>query len=162
MIVPVQLSLYIKDLFIFKILLLKNTHPLTQFAPFFKNLFFLLSFLFHPLLRYFDSSPYPHATPTCPNPIHQLSLHIINGFKQISRGWLYQFNHCFTSKINFWFLKSLYIRLFYFIGNFQKRCSTICGLNPVLIYLWKVLKNSFLKLNFLKDIFQGFWLQLLQ
>ena len=58
MIVPVQLSLYIKDLFIFKILLLKNTHPLTQFAPFFKNLFFLLSFLFHPLLRYFDSSPY--------------------------------------------------------------------------------------------------------
>ena len=44
----------------------------------------------------------------------------------------------------------------------QKRCSRICGLNPGLIYLQKVSKNSFLKLNFLKDIFQGFWLQLLQ
>ena len=44
----------------------------------------------------------------------------------------------------------------------HKRCSRICGLNPGLIYLQKVLKNSFLNLNFLKDIFQGFWLQLLQ
>ena len=43
----------------------------------------------------------------------------------------------------------------------QKRCSKICGLNPGLIYS-QVSKNSFLKLNFLKDIFQGFWLQLLQ
>ena len=41
----------------------------------------------------------------------------------------------------------------------QKNCSRICGLNPGLIYLQKVSKNSFLKLNFLKDIFQGFWLQ---
>ena len=38
----------------------------------------------------------------------------------------------------------------------QKRCSRICGLNPGLIYLQKVSKNSFLKLNFLKDIFQRF------
>ena len=38
----------------------------------------------------------------------------------------------------------------------QKRCSRICGLNPGLIYLQKVPKNSFLKLNFLKDIFQVF------
>ena len=38
----------------------------------------------------------------------------------------------------------------------QKRCSRICGLNPGLIYLQKVFKNSFLKLNFLKYIFQGF------
>ena len=38
----------------------------------------------------------------------------------------------------------------------QKTCSRICGLNPGLIYLQKVSKNSFLKLNFLKDIFQGF------
>ena len=44
----------------------------------------------------------------------------------------------------------------------QKRCSKICGLNPGLIYLQKVSKNSLLKLNFLKDFFQGFWLQLLQ
>ena len=38
----------------------------------------------------------------------------------------------------------------------QKRYSRICGLNPGLIYLQKVSKNSFLKLNFLKDIFQRF------
>ena len=44
----------------------------------------------------------------------------------------------------------------------HKRCSKNCGLNTGLIYLQKVLKNSFLNLNFLKDIFQGFWLQLLQ
>ena len=43
-----------------------------------------------------------------------------------------------------------------------KRCSTICGLNPGLIYSQKVLKNLFRSLNFLKDIFQGLWLQLLQ
>ena len=30
----------------------------------------------------------------------------------------------------------------------QKRCYKICGLNPGLIYLQKVPKNSFLKLNF--------------
>ena len=38
----------------------------------------------------------------------------------------------------------------------QKRCSKICGLNPGLMYLQKVSKNPFLKLNFLKDLFQGF------
>ena len=38
----------------------------------------------------------------------------------------------------------------------QKWCSRICGLNPGLIYLHKVSKNSLLKLNFLKYIFQGF------
>ena len=38
----------------------------------------------------------------------------------------------------------------------QKTYSGICGLNPGLIYLQKVSKNLFLKLNFLKDIFQGF------
>ena len=48
-------------------------------------------------------------------------------------------------------------------GNvIQKRCSKICGLNLGLIYLEKVSKNSFLNsfLNFLREIFQGFWLQL--
>ena len=44
----------------------------------------------------------------------------------------------------------------------QNNCSRIYGLNAGLIYLKKISKNSFLKLNFLKDIFQGFWLQLLQ
>ena len=38
----------------------------------------------------------------------------------------------------------------------QKRCSKICGLNRRLIYLQRVSKKSFLKLNFLNDIFQGF------
>ena len=38
----------------------------------------------------------------------------------------------------------------------QKRCLRIYDLNPGLTYLQKVSKNSFLKLNFLKDIFQGF------
>ena len=38
----------------------------------------------------------------------------------------------------------------------------ILGLNPRLIYLQKVSKKVFLKLNFLIDIFQGFWSQLLQ
>ena len=37
-----------------------------------------------------------------------------------------------------------------------KRCSEISGLNPRLIYFQRVSKTSFLKLNFLKDIFQGF------
>ena len=44
----------------------------------------------------------------------------------------------------------------------HKRYSKICDLNLGLIYLRKVLKNSFLNLNFSKDIFQGFWWQLLQ
>ena len=39
---------------------------------------------------------------------------------------------------------------------FKKGCSGICGLNPGLTYLQKVSKNPFLKLKFLKDIFQGF------
>ena len=38
----------------------------------------------------------------------------------------------------------------------QKRCSRICGLNTTLIYLQRIFKNSFLKLNSLKYIFQGF------
>ena len=41
----------------------------------------------------------------------------------------------------------------------QKRYSRFCGWNPGLIYLRKVSKNQFLKLNFLKDISQGFQLQ---
>ena len=43
----------------------------------------------------------------------------------------------------------------------QRRRSRICGLNPGLINLQKVSKNSFLKLDFLKGIIQGFWLQLI-
>ena len=76
--------------------------------PFFKSLFPLPSFLFYPLLRYFrQSPPHLHATPSYPNLIYQPSLHTMNGFKQISEGWFYQFNCRFLSKIKFWFFKSL-------------------------------------------------------
>ena len=45
-------------------------HP-PSLTPFFKSLFPLPSFL-HPFLRYFRQFPHPHATPSCPNPTHQL------------------------------------------------------------------------------------------
>ena len=48
------------------------------------------------------------------------------------------------------------------VGLFFKKVFLEFGLKPGLIYLQKVSKKSFLKLNFLKDVFQGFWLQLLQ
>ena len=75
--------------------------------PFLKSLFLLLSFLFHPLLRYFRQFPHLHTT-SCPNPTHQPSLHTTNEFQQISKGWLYRFSYRFISKINFCFFKSLW------------------------------------------------------
>ena len=49
--------------------------PLTQLAPpFFKTLFPLPSFLFHPFSGILDSSPQPPATPSNPNPTNQPSL----------------------------------------------------------------------------------------
>ena len=83
---------------------------MTQLVPlsFLNCLFFVLSFLFHPFLRYFRHFPHSHATSSCPNRTNQPSLLIINGFKQISKGWLYQFKCHFISKIDFWFFKSLY------------------------------------------------------
>ena len=42
------------------------------------------------------------------------------------------------------------------VGLFFKKVFLEFGLKPGLIYLQKVSKKSFLKLNFLKDIFQGF------
>ena len=61
-----------------------------------------------PFLRYFrQSPPQPHATSSYPNLIHQPSLRTMNGFKQISDRWFYQFNCRFLSKIKFWFFKSL-------------------------------------------------------
>ena len=85
----------------------------------FVNLFPLNSFLFHPLLRHFrlflPTLTQPH------NLTHQPSLHIINWFKQISKGWFYQSNCCFLSKANFGLFKSLYkhIRLFYLWDIFR-------------------------------------------
>ena len=94
--------------------ILWGAHPLTQLVPFLESLLPLPSFLFHPLLRYFRQSPHLNTTPFCPHLTHQPSLHVMNGFKQISNGWFYQFNSHFLSKMNFWFFKSLCkcIRLF--------------------------------------------------
>ena len=61
--------------------------------PFLKSLFPLFSFLLHSLLRYFDSSPQPHANPSCPNrPTNPPWI------KQISKGRFCQFNRYFLSK----------------------------------------------------------------
>ena len=87
----------------------KAPRPWSSLPPaFFKNLFLLLYLLFYPLLRYFRHFPHPQTTSSCPNSTNQPSLLIINGFKQISKRWVYQFKCWFISKINFWFFKSLY------------------------------------------------------
>ena len=66
--------------------------------------------------------PSPTLTqPSCPNRTNEPSRHIINRFKQISKGWFYQFNCRFLSKINFWYFKFLSkVMLFYgiFSGSF--------------------------------------------
>ena len=54
-------------------------------TPFLKSLFLLPSFLLHSLLRYFRQFPPPSRNPTCPNPTHQLSLHIINAFNKYQK-----------------------------------------------------------------------------
>ena len=48
------------------------------------------------------------------------------------------------------------------VGLFFKKGVLEFVLNPTLIYLQRVSKNLFLKLNYLKDISQGIWSQLLQ
>ena len=74
--------------------------------PLFKNLCFPSPLFYSTLfLGISDSSPHPHATLSCPNPTHQPFLHIINGFKQISKGLLYQFNRRYQKSI-FNFLNS--------------------------------------------------------
>ena len=54
--------------------LFKAPTPWPRLPIFFKSLFPLPSFLFHPLLRYFRQFPLPHATPSCPNLTNQPSL----------------------------------------------------------------------------------------
>ena len=66
--------------------LLDSAYPTTP--SIFKIFVFPSLFFDPPDLRYFRQSPPPHplATFSYPNPTHQLSLHIINGFnKQISK-----------------------------------------------------------------------------
>ena len=55
------------------------------------------SFLLHSFLRYFRqfSPPSCRQPPSFLNPWHQTSLHIINVFKQILKGWFYQLYRCY-------------------------------------------------------------------
>ena len=74
-------------------------HPhLTQLAPPPLSKIFVFPPLFSIPPRYSDVSHRPHAAPFFLSPTHQPSSHIINRFKQISKGWLYQFNHRFLKK----------------------------------------------------------------
>ena len=56
-----------------------------------------------PPFKVFQIVPPPSCRqpPSCSNPTHQPSLQIINGFKQISKEWFYQFTRYYLSKINF-------------------------------------------------------------
>ena len=67
--------------------------------PFSKFLYPLPYFLFHLLWKYFRQFPHPHTNPSCTNPTNQPTN--LSWFKQISKGWIYQFNCRFLSKINF-------------------------------------------------------------
>ena len=62
-------------------------------CPPLKSLFPLPSFLSQPLLKYFELFPQPSCRqpPSCHKPTYQPSLHIINGFKRISKRWFYHF-----------------------------------------------------------------------
>ena len=68
--------------------LFKAPTPWLSFSPFLKSLFTLLSFLFHPLLRYFKQSP-----PTLTQPPTALIRPTnLSWFKQISKEQFYHFN----------------------------------------------------------------------
>ena len=76
-----------------------GTNPMTQFAPMLNSLFPLHTFLFHSLSSCYRQLPQPYSTSSCPKMSYQYSLHIINGFKQISKWWFCHFNFCFLPKI---------------------------------------------------------------
>ena len=68
-----------------------------------------LFFVTNPPFKVFQTVPcHPHETPFCHNLTHQLSLEIINRFKEISKESSSQFNCRFLSKINLWFFISFY------------------------------------------------------
>ena len=98
-------------------------HPLLHPAcppplpRFFKSLFPVPSFSVPtPFQVISDSSLHSQATPSSPNPTHQPSVHLINEFKQISKGWFYQINVAFCQKsisnfLNFFTNMSGYLNL---------------------------------------------------
>ena len=76
-------------------------HPSIDLAcappPIFKFLCPLPSFPFHPLLRYFRQ----FTPPSCKSVSQPFWPTNLSWFKQISKGWIYQFNCHFLSKTNF-------------------------------------------------------------
>ena len=95
-------------------------HPACPPPPsprFFKSLFPVPSFSVPtPFQVISDSSLHSQATPSSPNPTHQPSVHLINEFKQISKGWFYQINVAFCQKsisnfLNFFTNMSGYLNL---------------------------------------------------
>ena len=61
-------------------------------SPLFKIFVSLPLFSVPPPIKVIKSFPHPYATPSYPNPTNHPSLHIINKFEQISKGWFYQLN----------------------------------------------------------------------
>ena len=53
------------------------------------------SVLLQPPFKVFQTVPPPSRTSSCPNPTHQPSFHIINGFKETSKVWFYHFKNQF-------------------------------------------------------------------
>ena len=121
---------------------------MTQLAPsFLKSLFLLHSFLFHPFLRYFRQfhptppPPHPHRTPFCHNLTHQLSSHIINRFKEISKELSYQFSCRFLSKIKNQFL------IFYILLQIYNLQIYSLQIYIVYLNLWDIFRFIFRQLK---------------
>ena len=85
--------------------------------PFLKYFFSSPIFCSTTLKGILDSSPHLHTTPSSPNLTPTLFT-MITKLKQISIALFYHLKSHFSSKFNFWVLKSLYkyIRLFYYMG----------------------------------------------
>ena len=84
-------------------LLFMTPTPWPSLFPLFKIIVSSPIFSIPPPFKVFQTvpPPSPRRPPWFPNPTHQPSLHMINEFKQISKGWFYQFTCWYLSKINF-------------------------------------------------------------
>ena len=87
--------------------LYKAPTPCISLAPLFKNLWFLSPLFFPPSFRVFQTVSLPSRNSLLPWS-EALTFVTHNKFKQLSKGWFYQFICCCLSKVNFWFFKSLY------------------------------------------------------
>ena len=88
--------------------LFKAPTPWHSLPSFLKYLCSLPSFLFHPssISRYFFRHSPPHPTIMQIPPALTWPTNL-SWFKKISKGWIYQFNCCFLSKVNFNLLNSV-------------------------------------------------------